>query len=130
MAAVCVFVFDRTILDPLARQDRRVEFIRESLVQLDAELATLGGGLIVRHAVAEDEVPVMLLSVGGGASRELAAEAAPSGGRRAGMRIVEESGLSRAAAGRETTAAVVDDKGNLRVPARGSDWIYTRGYPP
>jgi nitroreductase len=81
-------------------------------------------------ALAEDEVPVMLLSVGGGASRELAAEAAPSGGRRAGMRIVEESGLSRAAAGRETTAAVVDDKGNLRVPARGSDWIYTRGYPP
>jgi len=58
-AVVCVFVFDRAILDPLPRADRRVEFIRESLVQLDAELATLGGGLIVRHAVAEDEVPAI-----------------------------------------------------------------------
>ena len=28
----CVFVFDRDILDPLPRQDRRVEFIRDSLV--------------------------------------------------------------------------------------------------
>ncbi|SEA75845.1 deoxyribodipyrimidine photo-lyase [Variovorax sp. YR216] len=54
---VCVFVFDRAILDPLPRADRRVEFIRESLVELDAELHRLGGGLIVRHAVAEDEIP-------------------------------------------------------------------------
>lgn len=53
---VCVFVFDRAILDPLPRADRRVEFIRESLVELDAELRALGGGLIVRHAVAEDEI--------------------------------------------------------------------------
>ncbi len=53
---VCVFVFDRAILDPLPRADRRVEFIRESLVALDAELRTLGGGLIVRHAIAEAEI--------------------------------------------------------------------------
>lgn len=53
---VCVFVFDRAILDALPRVDRRVEFIRESLVELDAELRALGGGLIVRHAVAEDEI--------------------------------------------------------------------------
>jgi deoxyribodipyrimidine photo-lyase len=53
---VCVFVFDRAILDALPRADRRVEFIRESLVELQAELETLGGGLIVRHAVAEDEI--------------------------------------------------------------------------
>ncbi|MGJ7508204.1 cryptochrome/photolyase family protein [Variovorax sp. GT1P44] len=53
---VCVFVFDRAILDPLPRVDRRVEFIRESLVELDADLRALGGGLIVRHAVAEDEI--------------------------------------------------------------------------
>ncbi|MBA3591785.1 deoxyribodipyrimidine photo-lyase, partial [Methylibium sp.] len=32
----CAFVFDREILDPLPRSDRRVEFIRESLVDLDA----------------------------------------------------------------------------------------------
>ena len=57
----CVFVFDRAILDLLPRQDRRVEFIRESLVTLDAELHAVAGqagaGLIVRHAVAADEVP-------------------------------------------------------------------------
>ena len=53
---VCVFVFDRAILDPLPRADRRVEFIRESLVELQAELEALGGGLIVRHAAAEDEI--------------------------------------------------------------------------
>ena len=28
----CAFVFDRDILDPLPRRDRRVEFIRDSLV--------------------------------------------------------------------------------------------------
>jgi deoxyribodipyrimidine photo-lyase len=56
---LCVFVFDRAILDPLPRADRRVEFIRESLVELDAELSTLGGGLIVRHAVAEDEIAAL-----------------------------------------------------------------------
>jgi len=53
---VCVFVFDRAILDELPRADRRVEFIRESLVSLDAQLESLGGGLIVRHAVAADEI--------------------------------------------------------------------------
>ncbi len=32
----CAFVFDREILDALpSRRDRRVEFIRESLVELD-----------------------------------------------------------------------------------------------
>ena len=56
---VCVFVFDRAILDPLPRVDRRVEFIRESLVELDAELRALGGGLVVRHAVAEDEIALL-----------------------------------------------------------------------
>jgi deoxyribodipyrimidine photo-lyase len=56
---VCVFVFDRAILDALPRVDRRVEFIRESLVELEAELRTLGGGLIVRHATAVDEIPAL-----------------------------------------------------------------------
>ena len=31
----CLFVFDTDILTPLPRQDRRVEFIRDSLVDLD-----------------------------------------------------------------------------------------------
>ena len=38
----CVFVFDRDLLAPLPRQDRRVEFIRESLVSLNDDLKRLG----------------------------------------------------------------------------------------
>ncbi len=64
----CVFVFDKAILDLLPRQDRRVEFIRESLVTLDAELHAVAGqagaGLIVRHAVAADEVPRLAHELG------------------------------------------------------------------
>ncbi|RVT52122.1 cryptochrome/photolyase family protein [Rubrivivax albus] len=59
----CVFVFDRAILDPLPRRDRRVEFIRDSLVGVDAELRALaashgvdGAGLIVRHGQAVAEI--------------------------------------------------------------------------
>ena len=52
----CLFVFDSDILDPLPRADRRVEFIRESLVDLDGQLRSLAGndaaGLIVRHGQA------------------------------------------------------------------------------
>ena len=57
-AVHCVFVFDTEILDALpSRVDRRVEFIRESLVELRATLEQMGGGLIVRHARARDEIP-------------------------------------------------------------------------
>jgi len=63
----CVFVFDRDILDPLLerglRADRRVEFIHDSVVQLDAALAALGEShrrtgvrLLVRHGHAAHEV--------------------------------------------------------------------------
>lgn len=56
----CAFVFDTAILDPLPRVDRRVEFIRESLVELDVELRRLGGGaagLLVCHGRADEEIP-------------------------------------------------------------------------
>ena len=57
----CVFVLDRDILDPLPRQDRRVEFIRASLVELDARLRERSGkplgGLICLRARAVDAVP-------------------------------------------------------------------------
>jgi deoxyribodipyrimidine photo-lyase len=60
----CVFVFDRAILDPLPRADRRVEFIRDSLVGVDAGLRALaashgveGAGLLVRHGLAAGELP-------------------------------------------------------------------------
>jgi deoxyribodipyrimidine photo-lyase len=54
----CGFVFDREILDALAaRRDRRVEFIRESLVELDRSLRARGGALLVRHGMATEELP-------------------------------------------------------------------------
>ena len=57
----CVFVFDTEILDLLPKADRRVEFIRESLVDLDESLRKLSGhaeaGLIVCHGIASTEVP-------------------------------------------------------------------------
>lgn len=59
----CTFIFDRDILDPLPRADRRVEFIRASLVELDSDLRTLaqrpGAGLIVRHGRATEELPAL-----------------------------------------------------------------------
>lgn len=64
----CCFVFDREILDALPRVDRRVEFIRESLVELDTALRTLSAkaqaGLIVRHGKARDEVPALARELG------------------------------------------------------------------
>ncbi len=64
----CAFVFDRDILDPLPRKDRRVEFIRESLVELDAALRGLAGheraGLIVVHAVAAEAIPGLAQALG------------------------------------------------------------------
>src|SRR6476659_3897969 len=57
----CAFLFDSAILDPLPRVDRRVEFIRESLVQLDEALRALAGhaeaGLIVVQGRAHEAIP-------------------------------------------------------------------------
>lgn len=63
----CAFVFDRDILDTLLARglsaDRRVEFIRDSLLQLDEALAALGRAhghegvrLLVRHGHAVQEI--------------------------------------------------------------------------
>lgn len=67
----CVFVFDRDILDPLPRADRRVEFIRESLVALEARLRELGDehgrpgtGLIVLHDQASRAIPALAKRLG------------------------------------------------------------------
>jgi deoxyribodipyrimidine photo-lyase len=49
-AVFCVF-FDKEILAGLAPDDRRVEFIHQCVLELDAELRKLGGGLIVSHAM-------------------------------------------------------------------------------
>ena len=77
----CVFVFDKEILDVLPRADRRVEFSREALVDLDAQLQkmcsdhagksakTAKSGhdapvLIVSHAWASDEIPRLAQQLG------------------------------------------------------------------
>ena len=71
----CCFIFDRDILDPLLQHgrtaDRRVEFIRDSLVGVDAELRALaashgveGVGLIVRHGWTHEEVPALSAALG------------------------------------------------------------------
>ncbi len=64
----CAFIFDRDILDPLPRADRRVEFIRSSLVELDADLRALAGqeeaGLIVQHGHAAETLPALAQALG------------------------------------------------------------------
>jgi len=68
----CVFVFDRAILDELPRADRRVEFIHDSVIALDAELGALasahgGAGaarLLVRHGQARDEIVALACELG------------------------------------------------------------------
>lgn len=55
----CVFVFDTEILDSLPRRDRRVEFIHDSLVELDQTLRQIGSPdvrLLVRHGPALAEI--------------------------------------------------------------------------
>jgi deoxyribodipyrimidine photo-lyase len=62
----CAFVFDREILDPLPRRDRRVEFIHASLADLDAQLGELrpGARLLVRHGHAVDEIAALATQLG------------------------------------------------------------------
>ena len=61
------FVFDRAILDGLPRRDRRVEFIRDAVAALDADLRSLGGpasGLITVHEAAAEAIPRLAAALG------------------------------------------------------------------
>jgi deoxyribodipyrimidine photo-lyase len=68
------FVFDRAILDALPRADRRVEFIRDSLADLDTQLRRIGEragapgapgiALLVRHGRAGNELPRLAKALG------------------------------------------------------------------
>ncbi len=68
----CAFVFDTEILDGLSeRADRRVDFIRASVAELDAELDRMarlaggaGAGVIVRHGAADREIPALAAELG------------------------------------------------------------------
>ena len=64
---VC-FLFDREILDPLPRADRRVEFIVASLQALDAALHEAhpvdGVGLICLHGTAREQIAALARELG------------------------------------------------------------------
>src|SRR5574343_615913 len=60
----CVFVFDTDILSELPRQDRRVVFIRESLLELAATLRAQGGELLVCHGSAREQIPRLAQRLG------------------------------------------------------------------
>nr|WP_315464816.1 deoxyribodipyrimidine photo-lyase [uncultured Rhodoferax sp.] len=67
-AVYCVFVYDKAILDALPRQDRRVEFIRDSVLALEDSLQALRGQaartLITLHASAQTAIPELAMSLG------------------------------------------------------------------
>jgi len=67
----CTFVYDRDILDPLPRADRRVEFIHASLDDLNRQLGQLAAGagqpgvaVIVRQGSSIDELPRLAMDLG------------------------------------------------------------------
>jgi deoxyribodipyrimidine photo-lyase len=63
-ATHCLFIFDETILGHLPRQDRRVTFIWDSLLELDAALKALGGSLHVRYGKPIDLIPAVAKQLG------------------------------------------------------------------
>jgi deoxyribodipyrimidine photo-lyase len=64
----CAFCFDTEILEALpAGANRRVAFIRHSVAELDGALRGRGGGLIVLHGRARDEIPRLAARLGAGA---------------------------------------------------------------
>ena len=60
----CAFVFDTTILDPLPRSDRRVEFILRAVEEVAAALSDMGGELIVLHGDPLVEIPRLAAELG------------------------------------------------------------------
>jgi deoxyribodipyrimidine photo-lyase len=61
----CVFVFDTDILSHLTNKvDRRVDFIWQSVRELQQSLEKLGGGLIIRHGSALAEVSALAGELG------------------------------------------------------------------
>jgi deoxyribodipyrimidine photo-lyase len=52
-----VFIFDKTILNVLPSEDRRVEFIWNCVKNLKTSLKELGSDIIVKYAYSEKEIP-------------------------------------------------------------------------
>jgi deoxyribodipyrimidine photo-lyase len=64
---LCAFVFDRDILAPLDKKDRRVAFIHASVAELDRTLRDAGGTLIVRHGHPVHDIPALARECGANA---------------------------------------------------------------
>jgi len=62
------FVFDTDILSHLLerglQKDRRIDFIWQSLQEIDTELRAKGSGLIVRHGKATELIPELAVQLG------------------------------------------------------------------
>lgn len=56
---ICVFVYDRTILDALPRGDRRVAFIHASLAEAGETIGKLGGKLIAIEGDPQAVIPAL-----------------------------------------------------------------------
>src|SRR5690349_3653769 len=63
-AVVPLFVLDSGILSSDFNRPNRAAFLAESLADLDAQLARLGGRLVVRHGDVADEVADVVAHVG------------------------------------------------------------------
>ena len=73
-----VFVFDREILDLLPdRDDRRVAFLWEAVSDLRKRLATRGRRFLVLHARADEAIPALATTLGGGISVHAAHDQEP-----------------------------------------------------
>jgi len=60
----CAFIYDTEILDNLSnKEDRRVEFIWESVRELKTALQAKGGDLIVKHGKARELIPQLALAL-------------------------------------------------------------------
>lgn len=56
-----IFIFDRNILDKLDdKRDRRVEFIHQTITDLDLKLRALGSSLLVKYGTPETVFPELL----------------------------------------------------------------------
>lgn len=60
LPVIPVFIFDRDILDPLPRQDARVEFIHQALSGMQQQLAAAGSSLVVRHGTVQETWQALL----------------------------------------------------------------------
>jgi deoxyribodipyrimidine photo-lyase len=54
-----VFIFDKTILEDLPLEDKRIEFIMECIALLKKQLQDLGSDIVVKYAVSEKEIPLL-----------------------------------------------------------------------